>query len=85
MATTASQFGEIQTPDRMLTPTRIVRVEETRVGQQNRERDMTRSVDDTLEDSFPASDPPSWTGSVARPAYNVAVPARDAGPSRRAR
>ena len=84
MATTAFQFGEIQARNRMLTPERIARVEKARAGRPNRERDMTRSVDDTLEDSFPASDPPSWTGSVARPAYNVAVPARDAGPIRRA-
>ena len=28
-------------------------------------------VDDTLDASFPASDPPSWTASVARPAPAV--------------
>jgi hypothetical protein len=27
---------------------------------------MTELVDHTLEDSFPASDPPSWTTTVAR-------------------
>jgi hypothetical protein len=36
--------------------------------QARRERDLARAVDTTLEDSFPASDPPSWTASVARPA-----------------
>jgi hypothetical protein len=29
---------------------------------------LTMLIDGTLEDSFPASDPPSWTTSVARPA-----------------
>jgi hypothetical protein len=32
-------------------------------------------IDDTLEDSFPASDPPSWTASVATPAPVQRVPA----------
>ncbi len=35
---------------------------------QCRDEDAARRVDSTLEDSFPASDPPSWTASVARPA-----------------
>jgi hypothetical protein len=52
----------------------------------DRERDMTRLVDETLEDSFPASDPPSWTAGVARPApaRQVLVRAGDTGPTRRA-
>lgn len=79
------QFGEIQARAGMLTPTRIP-AEKKRAGQPGRERDMTQVVDDTLEDSFPASDPPSWTASIARPApaRSVLVRARHAGPIRRA-
>ncbi len=35
--------------------------------ERHRDQELTRSIDSTLEDSFPASDPPSWTASVATP------------------
>ena len=78
------QFGDLQARAGMRTPTRIP-AEKKRAGQPRRERDMTQVVDDTLEDSFPASDPPSWTTSIARlaPARNVVVRVRHVGPIRR--
>jgi hypothetical protein len=48
-----------------ITPPRSV-AEKERVDEPSRESDRTSLVDDTLEGSFPASDPPSWTASVAR-------------------
>ena len=52
----------------------------------DRRQRMSALVDDTLEDSFPASDPPSWTASVARPApaQTVLTAARDLKSIRRA-
>jgi hypothetical protein len=81
MATSDFEIGELQALADMLTPAQIRR-EKKRTGQSRRERDMARVVDETLEDSFPASDPPSWTASVARPApaRTGLVRARDAGP-----
>ena len=79
------QFGEVQARAGMLTPARIP-AENKRAAQRRRERDMTQLVDNTLEDSFPASDPPSWTASIARPApaRDVLVRAVEVGPVRRA-
>jgi hypothetical protein len=35
-------------------------------GEGARNASRTRQVDSTLDDSFPASDPPSWTGVISR-------------------
>jgi hypothetical protein len=77
-------FGEVQARTAMLTPAPIVRARTER--EPNRNQAISLLVDDTLEDSFPASDPPSWTASVARlaPARNVLARARAIDPIRRA-
>ena len=75
-------LGEVQARAAMLTPTLIVRARAE--GEPNRNQAMSLLVDDTLEDSFPASDPPSWTASVATPAPVVLTAARDGGPISRA-
>ena len=33
----------------------------------NRSREPLNWIDDVLDDSFPASDPPSWTPGMVRP------------------
>ena len=79
-------FGEVQVRAVMLTPIPMIHAAKKRPRKQHRsDEDMTRLVDSTLEDSFPASDPPSWTASVARPAPEgeILVRARDIGPIRR--
>jgi len=70
IAKTDFSFGQVQAP----------------VAKPHRDADVTRLVDSTLEDSFPASDPPSWTASVARPApaRQTLARARDIGPVCRA-
>jgi hypothetical protein len=69
------EFSALQARAAMLTPMAIVRAGKDRTSSQR----ISPRVDETLEDSFPASDPPSWTASVARLA-----PARDVSPIRRA-
>jgi hypothetical protein len=79
------RFGEVQTRAAMLTPTPMVHAARKHPRKQPRAEDVNRLVDRTLEDSFPASDPPSWTASVARPAPagEILARARDIGPIRR--
>ena len=67
-------FGEVQARAAMLTPTPIVRPRTEE--RPNRNPATSQLVDDTLEDSFPASDPPSWTAGVARLAPPRSVLAR---------
>jgi hypothetical protein len=37
------------------------------INEENRRRLLEEMIDATLEDSFPASDPPSWTLGRERP------------------
>jgi hypothetical protein len=65
--TSRSTFWDIQRRAVMLEPTPMERVDyQLRRTLDQAQSETTRRVDDTLEDSFPASDPPSWTSSVAR-------------------
>ena len=79
-------LGSIQARAAKLTPTPMVLAAKERPPEQDREEDVTRLVDGTLEDSFPASDPPSWTASIVRlaPAAAASVHTGHIGPIRRA-
>ena len=84
--TDQSMFGDPQRRAVMLEPMPVERVDyQLRRRLSQVQRAAAHLVDDTLEDSFPASDPPSWTSSVARPAPagEILARARDIGPIRR--
>jgi hypothetical protein len=76
-----ARFGEIQRRAVMLEPMALRHVVREVRRRDDAVQSTTRLVDKTLEDSFPASDPPSWTSGVARPAPRD--PATDAGAMKR--
>ena len=66
-ANTDFPFGELQARAAMLTPGPMAGDQTQRARKLLRDQARSERVDETLEDSFPASDPPSWTTSVVRP------------------
>ena len=60
-------FGELHTRAAVLTPRPMAGGQKQPAGKAPRDPALSERVDETLEDSFPASDPPSWTTSVVRP------------------
>lgn len=49
-----------------------------RPAAERRDAASARAVDDVVEGSFPASDPPPWTSSIVRPAPDNHRPPRGA-------
>ncbi len=74
IAQTDVSFGEVRVAVPVATSTPMNHAKTERSRNQHRDEELGRLVDRTLEDSFPASDPPSWTASVARPALEGTFP-----------
>jgi hypothetical protein len=77
---TMGEGSKEEQENKPFTPARAAQesaVEETRGGSANRERDAEPEIDDALADSFPASDPPSWTTGRENTKESIGVTAAD--------